>query len=42
MPAGGFLLDADIAGLQAKHIYAIIKKPLILVRAARLPAAATK
>lgn len=36
------LLDADIAGLQAKHIYAIMKKPLIFVRAARLPAAATK
>lgn len=32
----------DIAGLQAKHMYAIMKKPLIFVRAARLPATATK
>lgn len=32
----------DIVGLQAKHIYAIIRKSLIFVRAARLPAAATK
>lgn len=36
------LFDADTVGLQAKHMYAIIKKPLIFVRAARLPSAATK
>ena len=45
MPAGGFSrfpFDADIAGLQAKHIYAIMKKPLIFVRAARLPSAANE
>lgn len=36
------LLDADIAGLQAKHMYAIMKKPLIFVRAARLPSAASE
>ena len=36
------LLDADIAGLQAKHIYAIMKRPLIFVRAARLPSAANE
>lgn len=35
-------LDADTVGLQAKHMYAIIKKSLIFVRAARLPSAATK
>ena len=34
--------NRSIAGLQAKHMYAIMKKPLIFVRAARLPAAATK
>jgi len=28
--------------LQAKHIYAIMKKPLIFVRAARLPSAANE
>jgi len=28
--------------LPSKHMYAIIKKPLIFVRAARLPAVATK
>ena len=33
---------ADIAGLQAKHMYAIMKKSLIFVRTARLPFAATK
>lgn len=32
----------DIAGLQAKHLYAIIKKSLIFVRAARPPAAANE
>lgn len=32
----------DIAGLQAKHLYAIIKKPLIFVRAARPPATANE
>lgn len=32
----------DIAGLQAKHLYAIMKKPLIFVRAARLPSAANE
>ena len=36
------LLDAGTVGLQAKHMYAIMKKPLIFVRAARLPATATK
>ena len=36
------LLDADIAGLQAKHLYAIMKKPLIFVRAARPPATANE
>lgn len=36
------LLDADIVGLQAKHMYAIIRKSLIFVHTARLPAAATK
>lgn len=35
------LLDADIAGLQAKHLYAIIKL-LIFVRAARPSAAANE
>lgn len=35
------LLDADIAGLQAKHLYAIIKM-LFFVRAARPPAAANE
>lgn len=35
------LLDADIAGLQAKHLYAIIKL-LFFVRAARPPAAANE
>ena len=34
--------NRSIAGLQAKHMYAIMKKTLIFVRAARLPAAATK
>ena len=34
--------NRSIAGLQAKHMYAIIKKSLIFVRTARLPAAATK
>ena len=29
------LLDADIAGLQAKHMYAIMKESLIFVRTAR-------
>ena len=37
-----FLLDADIAGLQAKHMYVIIKKSLIFVRAARPPATANE
>lgn len=32
----------DIVGLQAKRLYAIIKKSLILVRAARPPAAANE
>lgn len=36
------LLDADTVGLQAKHLYAIIKKSLILVRAARPPATANE
>ena len=34
--------NRSIAGLPSKHMYAIIKKSLIFVRAARLPAAATK
>lgn len=36
------LFDADTVGLQCKHMYAIMKKSLIFVRAARLPSAATK
>lgn len=32
----------DIVGLQAKHLYAIMKKTLIFVRAARPPAAANE
>ena len=34
--------NRHIAGLQAKYMYAIMKKPLIFVRAAHLPAAAAK
>ena len=36
------ICDRYIAGLPSKHIYAIMKKPLIFVRAARLPSAANE
>ena len=36
------ICDRYIAGLPSKHMYAIIKKPLIFVRAARLPSAASE